>query len=320
MPEVLELHLKSLLDQPWLRPVMAVLAQARGQGMPVTMIARVAAALDTRLPTPTLSDIRGALGEAKFFLRQATDTDRTTVYRLFHQGLVDHLDAHPFDSARDTIDPDVLLGALLAPLGPARSRDWAAAEPYLFRHALDHAAAVGRIADILTDPAFLLHPMAAEPMAELDPAQHRVLELLAGIRPAGGPVSRDALALAAARHGLPRSPSPDCWLMPSLTVRRCSRAHGRCTGRADGDGLINEDGVPVGHRAPMTSAGRSGLQCHTVSNTVVTMASKQVTFTMDEELLAWFEQKAAQTGAKLSPTIAKAARNWMLWEDAARLA
>ena len=66
--------------------------------------------------------------------------------------------------------------------------------------------------------------------------------------------------------------------------------------------------------------GRSGLQRHTVSNTVMTMASKQVTITVDEELLAWFEQKAAQTGGKLSPTIARAARNWMLWEDATRLA
>ena len=41
---------------------------------------------------------------------------------------------------------------------------------------------------------------------------------------------------------------------------------------------------------------------------------------LDEELLGWFEHKAAQTGGKLSPTIAMAARNWMLWEDAARLA
>jgi hypothetical protein len=52
----------------------------------------------------------------------------------------------------------------------------------------------------------------------------------------------------------------------------------------------------------------------------MTMVSKQVTITVDEELLSWFEQKAAQTGGKLSPTIARAARNWMLWEDAARLA
>lgn len=50
------------------------------------------------------------------------------------------------------------------------------------------------------------------------------------------------------------------------------------------------------------------------------MASRQVTITVDEDLLSWFEHKAAQTGSKLSPTIARAARNWMLWEDAARLA
>ncbi|MGH3718544.1 MAG: hypothetical protein ACRDRI_06810 [Pseudonocardiaceae bacterium] len=53
---------------------------------------------------------------------------------------------------------------------------------------------------------------------------------------------------------------------------------------------------------------------------VTTTASKQVTITVDEELLAWFEQKAAHAGGKLSPTIARAARNWMLWEDATRLA
>jgi hypothetical protein len=50
------------------------------------------------------------------------------------------------------------------------------------------------------------------------------------------------------------------------------------------------------------------------------MVSKQVTITVDEDLLSWFEQKAAQTRSKLSPTIARAARNWMLWEDAVRLA
>jgi len=50
------------------------------------------------------------------------------------------------------------------------------------------------------------------------------------------------------------------------------------------------------------------------------MATRQVTITVDEDLLAQFERVAAQTGAKLSPTIARYARNWMLWEDAARLA
>jgi hypothetical protein len=50
------------------------------------------------------------------------------------------------------------------------------------------------------------------------------------------------------------------------------------------------------------------------------MATKQVTITVDADLFAWFEQKAAEAGAKVSPTIARAARNCLLWEDAARLA
>lgn len=58
----------------------------------------------------------------------------------------------------------------------------------------------------------------------------------------------------------------------------------------------------------------------TVQSMVDSMASKQVTITIDEDLLAWFEQRAAVAGTKLSPTIARAARNWLLWEDAARLA
>ena len=78
--------------------------------------------------------------------------------------------------------------------------------------------------------------------------------------------------------------------------------------------------LPAGEFRPRSCRHVGMLRRYTVINMVTTMASKQVTITVDEELLAWFEQKAAQTGSKLSPTIAKAARNWLLWEDAARLA
>lgn len=53
---------------------------------------------------------------------------------------------------------------------------------------------------------------------------------------------------------------------------------------------------------------------------VCCMATKKVTITIEQDLLDWFEQKAAAEGAKLSPTIVRAARNWLLWEDAAQLA
>lgn len=50
------------------------------------------------------------------------------------------------------------------------------------------------------------------------------------------------------------------------------------------------------------------------------IATNQVTTTVDEEFLAWFGQRSAAAGTRLSTTIARAARNWLLWEDAARLA
>lgn len=53
---------------------------------------------------------------------------------------------------------------------------------------------------------------------------------------------------------------------------------------------------------------------------VTAMATRKVTITIEDHLLHWFEQRAAADGAKLSPTIVKAARNWLLWEDAARVA
>lgn len=53
---------------------------------------------------------------------------------------------------------------------------------------------------------------------------------------------------------------------------------------------------------------------------VKAMATRKVTITIEDHLLRWFEQRAASDGAKLSPTIVKAARNWLLWEDAARVA
>jgi hypothetical protein len=53
---------------------------------------------------------------------------------------------------------------------------------------------------------------------------------------------------------------------------------------------------------------------------VTSMATRKVTITVEDHLLEWFEQRAAVEGTKLSPTIVKAARNWLLWEDAARVA
>jgi hypothetical protein len=100
LPGLLELDIGRRGDQPWLRPVLAALAYAEGQGMPERAIAHVA-------PRLTLSgqpkgeavppeELRKALEQASFYLRRDIDTNATTLYRLFHESLAEYLRAHPY--------------------------------------------------------------------------------------------------------------------------------------------------------------------------------------------------------------------------------
>jgi WD40 repeat protein len=182
LPGVLELDLDLRRDQPWLRPVLVALAHARGGGLPVSLLARVAPVFAPG--TPSVSEVRAALTEGKFYVRQSLDTDHSNVYRLFHQGLADTLRSVALESG--------LLDAMLSPLGPAEARDWDAAEPYLFRHVVDHAMQAGRLAEIHDDPGLWLHPRF-----ESTPELGAPAERFAGV------TSAAELALAAARAGQP---------------------------------------------------------------------------------------------------------------------
>lgn len=99
LPELLELDLARRADQPYLRPVLAVLAHAEGRGMPERALAHVAPAFT--LPASDsgpmrTEDMRNALDGARFYLRRDIDTDGTTLYRLFHEGLAERLRAYPY--------------------------------------------------------------------------------------------------------------------------------------------------------------------------------------------------------------------------------
>ncbi|MFE5893215.1 AAA family ATPase [Streptomyces sp. NPDC056462] len=98
LPELLELDLARRPDRPHLRPVLAALAHAKGQGMPERVLAHVTPALtplstsDGPLP---IGDVRTALAQARFYLRRDIDVNGTTLYRLFHEGLAQYLRAFP---------------------------------------------------------------------------------------------------------------------------------------------------------------------------------------------------------------------------------
>jgi hypothetical protein len=46
-------------------------------------------------------DLRQALDQARFYLRRDIDTNATTLYRFFHEGLAEYLRANPYGSARE---------------------------------------------------------------------------------------------------------------------------------------------------------------------------------------------------------------------------
>ncbi|EOD68005.1 ATP-binding protein [Amycolatopsis vancoresmycina] len=192
---VLDLDLALHQDEPWLRPVLTAIAHARGAGLPISVLRRLAPAFADSAARPSVAQVRAALRLASFYLRQSLDTDHSNLYRLFHQGLADAL-------VKDRPFTATALDALLSSLGPAESRDWNAAEPYLFRHAADHAADVGLADELTADPGLFLHPAFV--------GEHGF-----------GPVTSAAeLALAATRRGMP-SLAARAAEIAALTWRPC---------------------------------------------------------------------------------------------------
>lgn len=148
VPDILELDLATQADNRWLRAVLVTLAYAHGSGMPATVIRRIAPLFlsgssgdGTRL---TVAEFDLVLRRIRFYLRASPDVDGTTLYRLFHQSLADHLRA-------DDADLGALVDHLLAtaPVETDGTRRWDSAEPYVTRHAIQHAADAGRIDELL---------------------------------------------------------------------------------------------------------------------------------------------------------------------------
>jgi hypothetical protein len=188
LPKVLELDLAHHPDEPWLRPVLTALAHARGSGLPASVIGRVAGALRPDAPPPSLAETQTALRAGRFYLRQSSDEEKVTVYRLFHEGLAQHL--------RRTQDADKVFEALVAALGPPGQRVWAAAEPYVLQHAIDHAPDP---AALLEDCGFLLYTDPASYLPLLNDEARRRVEAL---RTRGSPTARRAaFARTAAAQG-----------------------------------------------------------------------------------------------------------------------
>ncbi|MFF4862836.1 AAA family ATPase [Streptomyces sp. NPDC001231] len=102
---LLEGQLTDERTHPWARRIMTALAFGKGSGMPAHLLPQVAAGLPPACDAPGREDVDAVLTGMSFYLRRDVDPSYgTTLYRLFHQELVDHLRA----SARELPDPQGL--------------------------------------------------------------------------------------------------------------------------------------------------------------------------------------------------------------------
>ena len=166
------------LDVRVLQSVALALAFAEGSGMPERVTGHIATAFMPSRGYPAgLSDgeTRKALDWLRFYLRRDADLDGTTLYRLFHQGLADQLRAD--EDATAAAQPGYAVQVwqhmyAMIPTGPDGSRQWQYAEPYLLRHAAQHATAAGRVDELLQDTGFLTYadPITLAPLIAALPA------------------------------------------------------------------------------------------------------------------------------------------------------
>ncbi|WP_267900915.1 caspase family protein [Actinomadura craniellae] len=176
---------------------------------------------------PAPAEVSAALAAARFYLRRSTDTDGTTLYRLFHAGLAEHLRGR---AAGGSAAESALLDALLAPLSssppsvsapadwapagsapvgpaPARAvtswprRRWDLAEPYVLRHAAEHATLADRLPDLLGDVEFLLRADGLAELPERDWPDGDLRSLFLWAWRVPPPRRRSLLALHAVRWG-----------------------------------------------------------------------------------------------------------------------
>ncbi|WP_229075625.1 AAA family ATPase [Actinoplanes sp. DH11] len=200
LEDLLELDLAARTGTPWLRPILAALAHARGAGMPASLAGAAARAFAPGTAGPSAAEISEVVDTAgRFYLRQATDVDGTSLYRLFHQGLADHLRQQPGPGAPAAADvAGAVFRAMLGRLDPGGwgVRRWDLAEPYLRRHAVQHAQDAGVVGELLGDTEFLV----AVEWAQLDEVRNGWLRQVEDAVPPGED-RRTQLAIAASIAG-----------------------------------------------------------------------------------------------------------------------
>ncbi|MFG2292961.1 caspase family protein [Streptomyces sp. NPDC048603] len=222
---------------------MALLTAAafgEGNGLPRRLWLRVATEL-SGIPL-TEADVDLLLEGDGSYLSHVT-VDGTTYFRLYHQELTDHVKRRAL-RFRDPAEVQDCFMRILPALVP--DGEWARAPAYVRSHLATHAAATGRIDDLIENAAFVL---AADPVPLLAAVRHATrrpllsmaVERAAYLFMAAGPETDRAalLAYVARRHGeyglaVPAEELSSAVVRMSVGVRKVT-PH-RIVGRHAGDG------------------------------------------------------------------------------------
>lgn len=152
-------------DEQKARDLLKPLAWTEGAGLPWDVVwPALASALSGRSYGD--DDIRWALNNAGAFIIETLEEGRS-VYRLYHQAVTDYL-----RQESDAESQSIIVGTLIETVPHFEEGrpgyDWRQAHPYVRVHLAEHAAACGKLGELLKDPLFLLTADPDRLLAVLD--------------------------------------------------------------------------------------------------------------------------------------------------------
>ncbi len=135
------------------RPILAAVAVAQGEGLDTAQLASVGTLLSGR--QLSISDARDVMTDAGQFVRGPRPDGP---FRVYHQSFAEFLldaESNP-DWPVDAKETETAIIDGLVPRGPSGTMDWSTADPYVRSHLAAHARDCGRLDALLTDPGFLV--------------------------------------------------------------------------------------------------------------------------------------------------------------------
>lgn len=200
------------VDYARVRDLLAALAWAEGHGLPRRevwiSVANAIALVGGSPGVYTVGDVVWLLNHAGAHVIESAEDDQA-VYRLYHQSYGDY-----FRRGQQARAVQSQITASLLRLADTTGRDWAAVNPYLRRHLATHAAAGGRLEELVDDADFLCYADPSRLVQVLGQVDHRTHDLcrlywraadqMIGAAPADRASRLQAVALVDEPAALPR--------------------------------------------------------------------------------------------------------------------